>query len=144
VYVELLLPPTLQEHLNAPNQPSFSEKEFGLSQIPHMCFADMGDGVNIYIFFLRATYNKCNSHFKDANVTHLDQQLCLNHITLPALQEHVPYSELAHYGYDADGFNQKTATQTHITGLQRDYQSNHMLSICHGQSVLQASIHHTG
>jgi hypothetical protein len=114
VYVELLLPPTLEERMDG--RPSYLEKEFGLSQIPHMRFADLGEGVNVYVFFPRAIHNKRNSRFKDANVSFLDQRLFLERVVLPALQKNVPFTDMSRYGYDADGFNQKTATQTHTTG----------------------------
>jgi hypothetical protein len=117
VYVEILLPLTMEERMEyGPGQPSFLEKEFGLSQIPHMRFADLGEGVNVHVFFPRTIHNKPNSRFKDANISYLAQRLFLDRVTIPALHRHVPKTSMSRYGFDADGFNQKTATATYTTG----------------------------
>src|SRR5215470_1203576 len=117
VRVELLLPLSTEERLEyGDNRPSFQEKGFRLSQIPHMRFADLGEGINVYIFFPRATHKKPNTPFKDATISYLDQWFFLEHVVLPALHQHVPSTDMARYGYDADGFNMKTATQTRMKG----------------------------
>lgn len=117
IYVELLLPLTMEERLEyGHNRPSFLEKKFSLSQIPHMCFADLGEGVYVYVFFPRATHNKPNSGFKDASISYLDQRFFLERVVLPALHQHASAVSMARYGYDADGFNQKTTSQKYVTG----------------------------
>jgi hypothetical protein len=114
VYVNLRLPPSLKERLR--DDFSFDEKEFRLYQIPHMYFADLGDGVYVYIFFPRATHHKWSSRFKDGCISYVDQHFFLDRVALPALRANVSANELSRYGYDAEGFNQKTTTQTYTTG----------------------------
>lgn len=117
IRVELLLPLSTEERMECgSDRSSFLEKEFALSHIPHMRFADLGDGLNVYIFFPRATHHKWNTSFKDATVAYLDQWFFLQYVILPALRQQVASTDLARYGYDADGFNMKTASQTYTTG----------------------------
>jgi hypothetical protein len=119
VYLQVLLPPSEEDHDSPGPRAEFWSKRFGLSKLPHIPFGKLGDGAgaaNIYLFFPRMAHQDHYTRRWMANVPSDIQNLFFDHVLTPAMKTTSSQLDHPYVGLTRENLQFKGAGGRHQKG----------------------------